>query len=249
MQGLARLGGPCHLTGSGMGLAWELVDKVAWATGNVVEDMQLGIDFLLAGHPPQFVPEATVLSELPASDGGVMSQRRRWEHGFLQTVLTQVPQMLGAAFQQTSWPLLLLALDLCVPPLALLTLALAGGWLVALGLWMIGLAALPLVFLSLAGFAFFSTTLLGWSIHCRDLAPVSLLLEIPRYVFAKVPLYLDFCAVASSNGCALSGSGFAIASAHHACVLAAVHPTKRGFLSTCVLAWTPAKTQARCGVP
>ena len=47
-----------------MALPWALVDKVAWATGNVVEDMQLGIDFTLAGYPPVFVPDAIVTAHI-----------------------------------------------------------------------------------------------------------------------------------------------------------------------------------------
>jgi hypothetical protein len=104
-----------------MGLPWGLVDKVAWATGNVVEDMQLGIDYALAGYPPLVVPEVKVLSDLPATESGLLSQRRRWEHGFLMTALAQVPQLLSQCFERRSWSLLVMACDMAVPPLALLS--------------------------------------------------------------------------------------------------------------------------------
>jgi Glycosyl transferase family group 2 len=52
--GLVRLTGMFHLTGTGMALPWKLVEQAKLAHGNVVEDMQVGIDFALAGHPPLF---------------------------------------------------------------------------------------------------------------------------------------------------------------------------------------------------
>jgi cellulose synthase/poly-beta-1,6-N-acetylglucosamine synthase-like glycosyltransferase len=190
--GLNRLGGPCHLTGSGMALPWWLVDKVAWATGNVVEDMQLGIDYTLAGYPPVFVPSAVVASDLPAGDSAQRAQRRRWEHGFLSTALTQAPRLAREAAARGSWPLALLALDMLVPPLALLALALVAGSLLALGLWLVGFGWLPLAVAATAVSAFAGATLIGWSVHCRREVPLSAFLAVPAYVLAKVPLYLEF---------------------------------------------------------
>jgi cellulose synthase/poly-beta-1,6-N-acetylglucosamine synthase-like glycosyltransferase len=190
--GMTRLGGGCHLTGSGMALPWKLVDKVPWATGNVVEDMQLGIDFTAAGYAPRFVPEATVFSNLPASDAGLLAQRRRWEHGFLATALNQVPVLFSQAVERRSWALLVLAVDLAIPPLALLSMALGAVWLATLLIWLVGLGGLPLVIATFAGFSFAAATLLGWAVHCRDVAPARVLLQVPQYLLAKVPLYLQF---------------------------------------------------------
>jgi len=190
--GMTRLGGGCHLTGSGMALPWHLVDRVPWATGNVVEDMQLGIDFTVAGHPPRFVPEATVYSNLPSSDAGLLAQRRRWEHGFLATALDQVPTLLAQAVERRSWALLVLAVDLVVPPLALLSMALTAAWLLCMLLWLVGLGVWPLAIVTAAAWSFSAATVLGWAVHCRDVAPAGLLLQVPRYLLAKVPLYLHF---------------------------------------------------------
>jgi cellulose synthase/poly-beta-1,6-N-acetylglucosamine synthase-like glycosyltransferase len=190
--GLSRLGGSCHLTGSGMALPWQLVQSVPWASGNLVEDMQLGIDFALAGFPPQFISTAHVHSDLPVSNGGQLAQRRRWEHGFLQTALNQSPALLLQALRRRAWPLMMLGLDLTVPPLALLSVGLLVGWLVALAVWLIGCGVMPLVLMTLSGCSFATATLLGWAIHCRDLAPAGLLLQIPNYFPAKLSLYAEF---------------------------------------------------------
>ena len=190
--GMTRLGGGCHLTGSGMALPWKLVDKVPWATGNVVEDMQLGIDFTAAGYPPRFVPEATVLSNLPESTAGQLAQRRRWEHGFLTTAINQVPVLLSQAVERRSWSLLVLAVDLAIPPLTLLSMALGGVWMVTFLMWLVGLGGLPLAISTLANLSFTAATLLGWAVHCRDAAPATLLMQVPQYLLAKLPLYLQF---------------------------------------------------------
>ena len=87
--GLVRLAGLNHLTGTGMALPWSLVERVKLADGNVVEDMQLGIDLALAGTPPLFLPEARVDSPLPQQKAAATTQRTRWEHGHLKTLLTQ----------------------------------------------------------------------------------------------------------------------------------------------------------------
>jgi cellulose synthase/poly-beta-1,6-N-acetylglucosamine synthase-like glycosyltransferase len=192
MWGLNRLGGPCHLTGSGMALPWALVDKVAWATGNVVEDMQLGIDFTLAGYPPVFVPAAIVTSDLPSSDSAMQTQRRRWEHGFLATALSQVPPLATQAVERRSWSLALLALDMTVPPLALLSMALVVGGSLAALLWLVGLTSGPLLVVAIAWFAFVAATLLGWAVHCRQVVPLSTFLSVPRYIVGKLPLYAEF---------------------------------------------------------
>src|SRR5205085_11222499 len=52
--GLRRLGLPCLLTGSGMAVPWAILRNAPLASGNIVEDMRLGIDLALAGHPPLF---------------------------------------------------------------------------------------------------------------------------------------------------------------------------------------------------
>src|SRR5262249_41143423 len=62
--GLVRLAGMCHLTGTGMALPWNLAQTAKLADGNVVEDMQLGINLALADTPAMFVPEARVDSPL-----------------------------------------------------------------------------------------------------------------------------------------------------------------------------------------
>src|SRR5205085_5481634 len=77
--GLDRLGAPCLLTGTGMAFPWAVLRGASLATGNIVEDMRLGIDLAAAGHPPRLCAEAHVRSALPAGGRAAVAQRRRWE--------------------------------------------------------------------------------------------------------------------------------------------------------------------------
>ena len=58
-----------------MALPWLLVTTTRFADGNVVEDMQLGIDLALAGKSPLFLPAARVDSPLPQQRAAARTQR------------------------------------------------------------------------------------------------------------------------------------------------------------------------------
>jgi cellulose synthase/poly-beta-1,6-N-acetylglucosamine synthase-like glycosyltransferase len=191
-QGLARLGFPCHLQGTGMAFPWSIINKVSFATGNLVEDMQLGLDFAIRGYPPLFCFEAKVTGVLPQREQGAKSQKTRWEHGHLQTLITQVPKLFAASLRQRRWDLSVLALDLSVPPLSLLVL-----------LWLLGLAAtsidgwlaltwLPAEILSLAGLLLLSAIFMAWAKFGRDELSLRTFIALPFYVLWKIPIYLSF---------------------------------------------------------
>ena len=117
--GLARLGMPC-LMSTGNALPWSALKDLPLASGNLVEDMQLGLDLAIAGYPATFCSEAHLRSPMPSSAKAALGQRTRWEHGHLQTLVTQVPRLFKAALRQRRLDLLSLAMELAVPPLSLL---------------------------------------------------------------------------------------------------------------------------------
>ena len=121
-QGLDQLGFPGILTGTGMAFPWTVIRSVSLASGNIVEDMQLSMDLAIAGYPTLFCPNTRVIGLLPQQEQAAKSQRTRWEHGHLQTMLTQVPRLVQEALRQKRLDLLVIALDLSVPPLSLLVL-------------------------------------------------------------------------------------------------------------------------------
>jgi cellulose synthase/poly-beta-1,6-N-acetylglucosamine synthase-like glycosyltransferase len=119
-RGLHQLGLPATLTGTGMAFPWEIIDKVSFASGNIVEDKQLGLDLALAGYSPIYCEQALVTGYFPQHQQAGNTQRTRWVHGHLETLRTQVPLMLLAAWRQKRFDLLAIALDMAVPPLSML---------------------------------------------------------------------------------------------------------------------------------
>ena len=187
-----RCGLPCQLMGTGMAFPWALIQAAELASGHIVEDLKLGLDFAAAGHAPQFCSEALVTSVFPANADGAQSQRTRWEHGHLGMILTDGPRHLALVLRTMNGRLLALVLDMCVPPLALLTmlvvlLALLASFLAWLSgaIWLWSLAILNLLLLGIA-------VLLAWLFHGRHILSFSHLAYAPFYALAKVPLYFKF---------------------------------------------------------
>lgn len=191
-KGLMRLGLPGLLTGTGMAFPWSAIQKTSLASGNIVEDMQLSLDLAIAGYPTRFCQEARVTGRLPQQGTAAKSQRTRWEHGHLQTLLTQVPRMFNASIRQRRWDLFALALDMCVPPISVLVMlwvALAGGALVA-GAW--GASWIPAILLAVEGLLILIAIVGAWAKFGRDDLPALTLLAVPFYLLWKIPLYLAF---------------------------------------------------------
>jgi cellulose synthase/poly-beta-1,6-N-acetylglucosamine synthase-like glycosyltransferase len=188
-RGLRRLGLPCLLTGSGMAFPWRLLRDAPLASGHIVEDMKLGIDLAVAGRSPVFEPAAAIGGELPAARGAARSQRTRWEHGHLGTLISQTPRLLREAVRQRRFDLAGLALELGVPPLSVLVMLWTVAVVVAVSLadsW------LPAAVLLSGGAAAGVTGLLAWARFGRGVLPPAALLAAPVYAAGKLPIYLAF---------------------------------------------------------
>lgn len=191
-RGGALLGLPCPLMGTGMALPWRLIESAPLASGSLAEDMQLGLELAQAGHATVFCEQALVTSRFPDSVQAGAAQRTRWEHGHLGVIGQFVPALLAAAWRQRSLRMLGLALDLAIPPLALLTLLVVTLWLAA-GLlawwggapWAWRAASALLLLLAAAVMAAW----FGWG--RAVLRPLDLL-AIPGYAVSKLGLYLRF---------------------------------------------------------
>jgi cellulose synthase/poly-beta-1,6-N-acetylglucosamine synthase-like glycosyltransferase len=191
-RGLQRLGLPCLLTGSGMAFPWRRLTQVPHPDADLVEDMRYAVDLAIAGAAPLPAMEVVVRSVLPSHKGAFLSQRKRWEHGHLATIVAECPRLLGAWLRSGRPGLLALALDTAVPPLSLLLLVLglasffaAGVSLLFASWWPLSVALAPLVAVAVALAAV-------WSHFGRETLPAAQLREIPRYVATKLPLYGTF---------------------------------------------------------
>lgn len=190
--GFLRLGLPCQLMGSGMAFPWAAIRSAQLASGHIVEDMKMGVDFSRAGVPPLFCPEALVRSYFPGSEDGTRNQRTRWEHGHLGMIVGEAPRLLWEGVRGNGSGLLALALDLCVPPLALLTLTIIALLAVSAAHALLTLAIAPLAMAGVISLMFGAAVGLSWLRFGSGILPFGQLLLAFAYAFRKIPLYLKF---------------------------------------------------------
>jgi len=188
--GLSALGLPCQLMGSGMAFPWRIIRSVDLSSGFIVEDLKLGLDLASTGHAPIFCPSAVVTSAFPNSVDGAKAQRQRWEHGHLGLISTKAPTLLYAAFKQRNLNLLVLALDLLVPPLSLfgliLTTAVAGMGTATI---VVGASSCAFIISLTCLIATLGATFIAWLNCGRDILPPSSFVLIAFHFAAKLRLY------------------------------------------------------------
>ncbi|SNS73327.1 Glycosyltransferase, catalytic subunit of cellulose synthase and poly-beta-1,6-N-acetylglucosamine synthase [Noviherbaspirillum humi] len=190
--GMRHAGLPCQLMGTGMAFPWSVISAAPLATGHLVEDMKLGLDLASRGTAPLFCPAARVHSEFPTSARGAEAQRSRWEHGHMGMIFGALPGALRRAVTTGNVELLMMALDLMVPPLALLCLACAALSLLGLGASLLSGAWLPF-FAALAVMLLLGSALmLAWICFGRGIVSARDILFGMGYIAGKLPLYVRF---------------------------------------------------------
>lgn len=191
-RGLDRLGFPCLLTGSGMAFPWAVLRNAPIATGQTAEDLRLTVDVAIAGSPPQFCQRARVMSRFPRRAAAARQQRTRWEHGHLETFLTQAPRLFSRAVRQQRLDLLALGLELSVPPLSLVCLVWTAGFMGTVLAGVVGLAWTPAILLAAGGLLTLMSIVGVWAVFARREISFLALLSAPIYLLSKLPLYLGF---------------------------------------------------------
>ncbi|MBM6447105.1 MULTISPECIES: glycosyltransferase family 2 protein [Pseudomonas] len=191
-RGWARLGLPCQLMGTGMAFAWRDLPLIDLASGHIVEDLKMGLDFCRSGKPPLFCPDALVTSYFPRSEEGLTTQRTRWEHGHLGVILGDTPKLLVESMAKGNGNLLAMTLDLLVPPLALLTLALVAAFGLSWLVFLLAAILAPALIATTGMLLLAATILLAWSRFGREIISFSALMYAPFYAVKKIPLYIGF---------------------------------------------------------
>ena len=137
--------------------------------------------------------EVGVTSPLPTKRSGFMSQRTRWEHGHMRTILSEVPRLFARFLVTGNVSLLALALELAVPPLSLLVGISAVGALIFAGVGFATTNWWPLVCLASAMAVAALGIGLVWIRSGREILPGKMIVaEIPRYISVKAPMYFRF---------------------------------------------------------
>lgn len=191
--GFANLNLPCQLMGTGMAFPWPQIANIDLANGNIVEDMKLGIDLASEGRAPVFYPEAKVTSLFPTESETQNGQSKRWEHGHLSMIVSEMPKLFVSGLKSANVKTIAMALDLSIPPLALLVLlqvsfavmAVAVGVFFGVGLFAAKLSVISMIILICAiGMA--------WLRFGRDIISFKNILYIPIYILQKIPNHIGF---------------------------------------------------------
>lgn len=197
--GLHHLGLPCQLMGTGMAFPWTRIRSASLAGGHIVEDLKLGLELASDGTPPVFCPEARVTSFFPASREGFRTQRTRWEHGYLSVISRNAPILVMKAMATGNGRLLAMALDLSIPPIALLSLLTAGLWGSTALLYALTGLVLPILLASFAAVLLIASVLAAWARYGRSVVSLGTLVLAVGYALWKIPLYARFLVARQSD--------------------------------------------------
>jgi cellulose synthase/poly-beta-1,6-N-acetylglucosamine synthase-like glycosyltransferase len=188
-RGLQRLAARAHLTGTGMALPWAVFADANLGGSNIVEDLALGLELADRVAAPMLVPDTTVWSPA-ASASGTLVQRRRWEGGYLATALKTAPRALVRSIGRGDPKGFLAALDLSVPPLALLVVINVVAFFLGLLGVVVGAPVWPLVAQAAVGLLAAAAIILAWMREGRRFASGATLLRMPFYILWKLPMYV-----------------------------------------------------------
>ncbi|HEX2915565.1 MAG TPA: glycosyltransferase family 2 protein [Chloroflexia bacterium] len=190
--GRASLGLSDGLRGNGMVFRRAILEQYPWQAFSLVEDLEYATRLALAGVPVTYVPEAQIYGQAASNRKQATTQRMRWEGGRFKQARQDVPPLLRRAVKKGDFNAFDRAMDLIIPPLALLVLmlgaftvldtvlclVLGGDWLSATVIGWLGL---------LVGIGLF---VLGGLLVAR--APLSAYLALlfaPFYVLWKMQIY------------------------------------------------------------
>jgi cellulose synthase/poly-beta-1,6-N-acetylglucosamine synthase-like glycosyltransferase len=190
--GFYRLGLPCQLMGAGGAFPWRRISAVAFTGGYMAEDYKLGIDLARGGGPVLFCPEARVTSYFAPTKEGVVGQRTRWEHGHIALIIGAVPRLFLEAVAKGDLLLFGLALDLSVPPLALLLLLVLASFFASMAFYAVVNLGLPLALATAALSLLGVSVLLSWVRYARNVISLRELASALTYAIWKIPLYLNY---------------------------------------------------------
>lgn len=191
-RALQRIAGRVNLLGTGMALPWKAFAGAELATSNIVEDLKLGQELAEAGHGPRFAEDAIVWSSAETTVG-TLSQRGRWEGGFLHNALHASPGFLLRGVGRLDGRDVWAAINLMIPPFALLiVLDLIALVAAAAAIWLTGADKWPMLLLAGSLFAAGAGLFLAWASGGSRFVPARSLAQAPLYLLWKLPMYLGF---------------------------------------------------------
>ena len=187
--GLALLGLPTQLFGTGMAFPFDLLLERDLGNSRLAEDTALGLALASAGYPPLFIVEARVHSHFPVSQASGEQQRSRWEKGHIDNIADLVPGALFKSLRDRNIGLAALAIDMAVPPLSLLVLVTALCEILGGVAFVLGAHGAAFAIPSLSILLLVLGTALAWLAVGRDVLPLRELLRLPLHAVQKLRFY------------------------------------------------------------
>lgn len=198
--GRRALGLSTGLKGNGMCFANQVIDQYPWNAYSLAEDIEYTTTLLRHGEHIIFAPEARVSAQMPIARSQATSQRVRWEAGRLQLARRDGFRLLGQGLLKPNAQLFDWGMDLLIPPLAALTMAVMGGTVVtaAAAVWSL---TPKLVLLAWAWIGLVVALVLFVGIAMRvarmPWAAYRAMMNAPRYVMWKLWVYIRMTAARS----------------------------------------------------
>lgn len=190
-RALQRLAKQVHLLGTGMAFPWHAFSVATLATDEIVEDLTLGLELSELGFRPILIEAAAVWSD-PETESNTLVQRRRWEGGFMANALRAGPRMLARSIARKDPGGIWAAIDVMIPPLALLVAAdLIALAMSGLFIWATGAAIWPVLVLSVALLAATFGIVIAWGFGGNRFISAKGLAQAPLYVLWKLPFYAN----------------------------------------------------------
>lgn len=191
--GRRRLGLSTGLKGNGMCFAKAVIDAHPWNAYSLAEDIEYTTTLLQHGERIAFAPEALVEAQMPVARAQATSQRVRWETGRLQMARRDGPRLVWSGLRRRDANLFDWGMDLVIPPLAALTLAVMAGGAIA-GMAAVATHSPQLVWVARAWGALFAGLAVFIAVGMRVArlphAAYQAMLSAPAYVVWKLWLYV-----------------------------------------------------------
>ena len=132
--GRATFGLPASLCGNGMLLARSVLQAHPWEAYSATEDGEYSLSLLAAGMPTTFALRARIMAAPTAGAQGAYTQSLRWDGGRIALAREWTLPLLRAGLGRAKPALLATALDLAVPPLGALVMAVLAAGVVSAAL-------------------------------------------------------------------------------------------------------------------
>jgi hypothetical protein len=185
-----RLALSCGLRGNGMCFSRQILREVPHEAFSIVEDLEYGIRLGEAGHRVHYAEEAHVYGDMVATERASRSQRERWEGGRLRLAGEHGLRLLASGLQRRDPVLIDLAIDVLVPPLSLIALAVAVGVVSSAVLANRGGPKTPLWLWAGCALALAGYVLRAWKLSGTGARGLLDLLCAPLYIAWKATLLL-----------------------------------------------------------